>query len=366
MRVWSGQSGRSVHVLTEHAGNAVGVAFSPDGKFVASASTDGTGRVWRTADWGLASALTGHTNALTNVSFSADGEHVVTTGKDNTARVSHAETGDELFVLSGHRGWVESAAFSGGAGSPIVTASQDESIRIWDGVFQPELTELARVGAPVTALAVDDRVTVWTSEGRKLVLDPATGDEVSTESAPRRKPRRVTGPDGSSATMRGRVVIVRQDGEAETLTGHRDRVTSVAFSPFGTLLATTSLDHVARIWSLPANELARALQHNTAVRDAAFSPDGHWLVTAANRASLWDATDGELILRLQGHEGTVTAVAFDPSGRIIVTGGADGTVRTYRCDPCGDVDELVELADRRLAGTRRELTEAERERYLGG
>ena len=366
VRVWSGQSGRRVHVLTEHAGNAVGVAFSPDGKFVASASTDGTGRVWRTADWGLASALTGHTNALKNVSFSADGEHVVTSGKDNTARVSHAETGDELFVLSGHRGWVESAAFSGGAGSPIVTASQDESIRIWDGVFQPELTELARVGAPVTALAVDDLVTVWTSEGRKLVLDPATGDEVSTESAPRRKPRRVPGPDGSSATMRGRIVIVRQDGDAETLTGPRDRVTSAAFSPVGTLLATTSLDHVARIWSLPANELVRPLQHNTAVRDAAFSPDGHWLVTAANRATLWAATDGESILRLQGHEGTVTAVAFDPSGRIIVTGGADGTVRTYRCDPCGDVDELVELADRRLAGTHRELTEAERERYLGG
>jgi hypothetical protein len=56
----------------------------------------------------------------------------------------------------------------------------------------------------------------------------------------------------------------------------------------------------------------------------------------------------------------------DPSGRIIVTGGADGTVRTYRCDLCGGVGELVEFADRRLAGTRRELTEAERDRYLGG
>ena len=56
--------------------------------FVASASADGTGRVWRTRDWGLNSVLTGHTNALTNVSFSADSEQVVTTGRDGTARVS--------------------------------------------------------------------------------------------------------------------------------------------------------------------------------------------------------------------------------------------------------------------------------------
>ena len=89
--------------------------------------------------------------------------------------------------------------------------------------------------------------------------------------------------------MRGRVVVVRQDGEASTLTGHRDRVTSVAFSPLGTFLATTSVDHVARIWSLSTNEVVRALQHNTAVRDADFSPDGRWLVTATLRASLWDA-----------------------------------------------------------------------------
>ena len=112
-------------------------------------------------------------------------------------------------------------------------------------------------------------------------------------------------------------------------------------------------------------ELIRSLQHNTAVHDAKFSPDGHWLVTAALRASLWDAAEGENVLRLKGHEGTVTAVAFDPSGRTIVTGGADGTVRTYRCVICSGVDELIPLAGNRLAGTRRQLTQAERERYLG-
>ena len=366
VRVWSGQSGRHIHTLTEHAGNAVAVAFSPDGEFVASASTDGTGRIWRTGDWGLSSILTGHRNALTNVSFSADGEHVVTTGKDGTARVSHAKSGDELLVLAGHRNWVESAAFSGDAGSPVVTASPDGSVRVWHAVFQPELDELARLEAPITEVAVDDRLRVWTSDGREHSLDLATGEELDIEPAPVRRPRRVEGPEGRSATMRGRIVIVRQNGETSTLRGHRDRVTSVEFSPSGTLLATTSRDHVARIWSLATNEVVRPLQHNTAVRDAGFSTDGRWLLTATLRASLWDAIAGEIVLQLQGHEGAVTAVAFDPVGRTIVTGGADGTVRTYRCEICGRVDDLVELAERQLAGTRRELTQAERDFYLGG
>jgi WD40 repeat protein len=365
VRVWSGQSGRLIHTLSEHTGNAVAVAYSPDGEFVASASSDGTGRVWRTRDWGLNSVLTGHTNALTNVSFSADSEQVVTTGKDGTARVSDIKSSDELFVLAGHRSSVASAVFAGAVGSAIVTSSADGTIKVWYGVFQPELRELARLSAPVVTLSVDDHVTATTSDGQRHTLDLSTGDELATEPAPKRKPRRVAGPDGLSATMRGRIVTVRHDGETSTLKGHRDRVTSVAFSPLGTLVATTSLDRVARIWTVATGELVRTLQHNTAVHDAQFSPNGQWLVTAALRASLWDVTEEENVLRLKGHEGTVTAVAFDPSGRTIVTGGADGTVRTYRCEVCGGVDELIPLAESRLAGTRRQLTQAERERYLG-
>ena len=366
VRVWSGQSGRRIHTLTEHAGNAVAVAYSPDGEYVASASSDGTGRIWRTSDWGLSSSLTGHTNALTNLAFSADGEHIATTGKDWTARISHVDSGDELFVLTGHRGWVESAAFRGAAGSQVVTASPDGSIRIWDGVVQPQLGELARLPAPVTSIEVDgSRVHARTSAGREYTLAPGSGAELRVAAVPRRRPRRVVAPDGTSATIRGRTVLLRRAGRTRTLRGHRDRVTSVSFSPLGDLVVTASVDHDARIWDASTGELVRAFQHTTAVHDAQFSPDGRWLVASALRASVWDADDGVNILRLQGHDGTVTAAAFDPSGRTIVTGGVDGTVRRYRCEVCGGIDELVALASRRLEATRRELTADERERYLG-
>jgi WD40 repeat protein len=352
-------------MLTEHAGAAVAVAYSPDGESVASASSDGAGRIWRTSDWGLNSTLTGHTNGLTDVAFSADGEHVVTTGKDRTARVSHVESGEELLVLAGHDGTVESARFSGGIGSPVVTSSPDGTIRVWNSVAQPELVELAEVGAPVTDMWFDDRLEVWTSDGRSHILDPTTGEEVEVGPAPKRRPRRVEGSDGTSATMRGRVVVVREAGESTTLRGHRDRVTSTAFSPLGVLLATTSKDQTARIWSLATNETLDSLQHNSRVNDASFSPDGRWLVTSTIRANLWDVADGQVVDRLQGHDGSITAVVFDPSGRTILTGGEDGTVRTFRCQICDGVDELALLAEERLAATGRQLSVEERERYLG-
>ncbi len=364
VRVWSGQSGRRIHTLTEHAGNAVAVAFSPDGEFVATASTDGTGRIWRTSDWGLSSVLTGHTNALTNVAFSDDGEHVVTAGKDGTARISHVESGDELIVLSGHRNWVTSAAFTGDAGSPVVTASADGSIRIWDAVFQPELAELARLPAPVTTIAVDRRVHAVTSAGREYEVDLANGQRVGVEAAPERRPLRVVGPDRAIATIRGRTVVLRHDGRRTILRGHRDRVTAISFSSSGELLASASLDHDVRIWNVSSGEQTLLVQHNTAVHDAQFSPDGRWLVTAANRGGLWDVQTGANVARLQGHDGTLTAAAFAPGGLKIVTGGVDGTIRTYRCEVCGGLDELLALAQNRLAATGRELTAGERERYL--
>ena len=110
----------------------------------------------------------------------------------------------------------------------------------------------------------------------------------------------------------------------------------------GALLATASRDHDVRIWDGTTGEGLRPLQHNSEVRDASFSPDGRWLVSAAAfRAALWDPRSGLIVVRLQGHEGPVTAALFDESGRRVVTGGVDGIVRTYDCDVCGDLRRVA-------------------------
>ena len=363
--VWSGQNGRFIHALREQFGHPTEMAFTPDGTLVASSSSDGLGRVWRTSDWGLQAVLAGSVTALTGVSFSTDGQHVVTSGRDMTARIYEAETGSPLFVLVGHDDWVRSGRFTGGVGSSIVTSSSDGTVRLWDAVFQPVTDELAGVGAPVVSLAYgeDGRLHVGTADRRIHLLDPATGEELDVETGPVRA-RRVVGPDGSVATIRGRTVVLDSGGRRTILRGHRDRVTSVAFSPSGGLLATASRDHDVRIWNAASGKQVDVFQHNTAVHDAQFSLDGRWLISAANKAGLWDLRSGEIVLRLRGHAGTTSAATFDPTGHLIVTGGVDGTVRTYECEVCGGIDDVLALAEDRLAATRRELTVDERDQYL--
>ena len=105
--------------------------------------------------------------------------------------------------------------------------------------------------------------------------------------------------------------------------------------------------------------------HSGTVRSAAFSPSGDWLVTAATAtAGLWDASTRQRLLWLQGDAGRLLAASFDQTGLAVLIVGSDGTLRSYACEVCGGVGDLLELADRRLAMTGRELTPEERRHYL--
>ena len=239
---------------------------------------------------------------------------------------------------------------------------------MWDASFQPELDVLADLRVPVTFVEMDaqGRVRVSTQDGKTHTLDLDSGEELAIESGTR-SARRIVGPDGTTATVRANTVVLRRpDGVRSVLSGHRDRVRSVSFSEAGDRLVTSSRDHDVRIWDVATGEaIGFPLQHNSEAHDARFSPDGRWVVTAANRGARIDARTGLLVLRLQGHEGTLTSAAFAPDGRAIVTGGEDGTVRRYVCETCGGLDELVTLAVKRLAATGSDSTPEEREQYLG-
>jgi len=235
-----------------------------------------------------------------------------------------------------------------------VTAGADGTIRLWNVVRQPRLRTVHSFSTPVEGVRFAGREIEATVDGRIHVLD-ASGQELRQRDAGPKPVERA--PDGATVTIKGKTAIVhRPDGRELVLEGHRDAVTSARFSSDGRLIVTASRDHDAIVWDARrGTRVRRLLGHFSTVSDARFSPDGRWIVTAGpGKAGVWDAASGALVYFLQGNEDILLSAAFDATSRVIVTGGRDGSVRTWRCDICGRVDELIRVGHARLAAVARD------------
>ncbi len=328
-RIWNGFNGKLIHELAGHQGHVLDVAIGAGGAEVATASTDGTARIWDGVTGQLRAPLFGHTNFVRTVDFSPDGQSVVTASVDGTAR-TFGLNGRRLATLAGHTGAVADARFSPD-GFTVLTGGEDGTVRIWEAGTRPTLAraELESPEAPVQVATSND--------GRsKARVD----DEVV----------RLEGADGST----------------HVLEGHRLAISSVGFSPDGKRLVTAGRDHDVILWDVESGNPLRVLRgHFGSVSDARFSPDGRWIVTAGPRSvGLWKAADGELTRLLVGPEGPYTAATFLADSRTIVAVTEAGVVSTYECRICGEIPELLDLADERLDATGRDLTPEERELYL--
>ena len=136
IRLWDVASGEPVgQPLTNHTADVVSLEFSPDGKFLVTASDDTTARIWDANTWKNLYELPGHTSKLHTARFSPDSRYIVTAGEwpDTSARVWDTNTGVLLAVLQGHSGVVKSAAFSPNS-RWVVTASEDGTARVWDAL----------------------------------------------------------------------------------------------------------------------------------------------------------------------------------------------------------------------------------------
>jgi tricorn protease-like protein len=223
VKLWEADTGRERSAFQGHAGLITGLAFSPDGKRLATASEDHTAVLWDVAGAREAATLKGHAAGLTAVAFSPGGKLLATAARDRTVRLWEG-AGKERLVLKGHPGPVTCVAFAPdgrtlAAGGGAFEAGQWTSgeARLWDVASG---TERLTVGGHTDAVAA----VAFAPEGRVL----ATGSWDSTV--------RLWDAGGGQ--------------ELKSLVGHTSRVTAVAFSPDGKLLATASEDRTAKLWQV--------------------------------------------------------------------------------------------------------------------
>jgi WD40 repeat protein len=350
IKVWDRQTGDLERTLTSRFVQVRSVVFSPDGKTVASGALNASVELWDLKTGDCRFSLEGFADRAAAVAFSPDGKWVASGGRDRAVKVWDAESGQLLRSMVGHTAPVRAVAFSPD-GRLLASAGEDGKARLWDPRTGASLRTLDGHTDAVHSIAFSPdgkRVATGSKDRTVRLWNPETGESIKTLPGHRQAVNSVAfSPDGKSlasgdgafeAPAEIRLWDAQTGAPLRTITGDLALVSQVVFSPDGLSLAGGIADPFggeARLWDPLTGTLQRTLSgQRNSVWAVALSPDGSLGASGIGDLSrgevqLWDLRSGELLRSLTDYRSSVLSVAFSPDGKRVAGGSGDGTVKLW-------------------------------------
>lgn len=315
IQLWDLKRGIWLQTLQGHTERVQSLAYSPSGELLASGGTDGTVRLWRAVSGEPVAVLDGHRVRVLDLVFSQDGRMLATADLKNIRLWNIAESGRQQaaglskssrqseeqpvnlhLVLTEHTHFITALAFSPD-GCTLVSASLDETMRMWDVATGEQMRIMLGYRSALYAVAVHAHMLV-------------TGDV-------------------NGAVQLWRIKNAGAVQQAETLANCSKRILSVAFSPDGQHVVATCADERLYLWHVPTKAQLFALEDprfDFGLGKVVFSPDGQLFATICSdqRVRLWRTKDGALVHLLGAHTIQFRCIAFSPDGQTFVAGVQEG------------------------------------------
>jgi len=337
LKFWAAKGSREIRTVKAHDGRLNRLEFSRDGKTFATASADGTVKLWETVSGRLFRTFPGHRRFdRYGMALSPDGSQLAV-GSREILLWSTAD-GKQLRKLVGHTSFVGALAFTPD-GSRLASGSGD-GVRLWDVATGREVRKFTSYLVVAIAFSPDGRllasgfgngaIKLWNVEsGREAI--PIQGGHSRVVMGV------VFSPDGKRIASASDDTTVRfwdvaTGREVQSFHGHATGVTAVAYSPGGDVVASGGWDTTIRLCDAASRQEPWSLPLPSGVSSVAYSPNGRWLAAGdGNLAAVWDGSAGlpiwsesEPLTSLE--VGTANSLRFDPESRILASGLMDGTI----------------------------------------
>lgn len=282
----------------------------------------------------LVKTLEGHKDGVLTLAFSPCGKFLATAGEDNTIRLWDVPDGIEIQAIDAHEGDIRAVAFSPD-GDIFASASWDKTIKIWKTADCSTIAEAGSHEGPVNTLAFsqdgkflysgsdDATIKVFGCPDCSLknTLKPEIGDIKALAVSP------------SGLLAVGGIELQLLDPDGNMLKDNDSYiygVRSLAFSPDGKRLAVaTGMEKRLELWDTEKLEEAGSVKDSDWVNCATFTPDGKYVVTGGTAVKVWDPATGACLKTFEGHADEIYSVDISPDGKYIASASNDKTVKLW-------------------------------------